>query len=52
MSKNIRDKNKGRTVIEVLKPGESTIIQSSVFMMHESMDDPHNFGVHLKTDDL
>ena len=41
---NIRDKNKGRTVIEVLKPDESTIIQSSVFMMHKGMGDPHNFG--------
>jgi hypothetical protein len=34
-----------------LKPGESTIIESSVFMMHEGMDGPHNFGVHLKTND-
>jgi hypothetical protein len=35
----------------VLKPGESTIVKSSVFMMHEGMDGPHNFGVHLKTND-
>ena len=35
----------------VLKPGESTIVESSVFMMHEGMDGPHNFGVHLKTND-
>ena len=35
----------------VLKPGESTIIESAVFMMHEGMDGPHNFGVHLKTND-
>ena len=36
----------------VLKPGESTIVQSSVFMMHEGMDGKHNFAVHLKTNDL
>jgi hypothetical protein len=35
----------------VLKPGESTIIQSSAFMMHEGMDGPHNFAVHFKTND-
>jgi len=35
----------------VLKPGESTIVQSSGFMMHEGMDGPHNFGVHLITND-
>jgi hypothetical protein len=35
----------------VLKPGQSTIVKSSVFMMHEGMDGPHNFGVHLKTND-
>jgi len=35
----------------VLKPGESTIIESSVFMMHAGMDGPHNFAVHLKTND-
>lgn len=35
----------------VLKPGESTIIQSAVFMMHAGMDGPHNFAVHLKTND-
>jgi hypothetical protein len=34
-----------------LQPGESTIIQSSVFMMHEGMDGPHNFAVHLVTND-
>src|SRR5574339_14785 len=32
-----------------LKPGESTTVQSSEFMMHEGMDGPHNFAVHLKT---
>jgi len=35
----------------VLKPGESTIVQSSAFMMHEGMGGPHNFGVHFKTND-
>ncbi len=35
----------------VLKPGESTTLESSVFMMHEGMDGPHNFAVHLKTND-
>jgi hypothetical protein len=35
----------------VLKPGESTVVQSSEFMMHEGMDGPHNFAVHLKTND-
>jgi len=35
----------------VLQPGESTIVQSAPFMMHEGMDGPHNFGVHLETND-
>jgi hypothetical protein len=35
----------------VLKPGESTTIQSSVFMMHEGMEGPHDFRVHLATND-
>jgi hypothetical protein len=35
----------------VLKLGESMIVESNVFMMHEGMDGPHNFGVHLKTND-
>ena len=35
----------------VLQPGESTYIESSVFMMHPVMDGPHDYGVHLKTDD-
>jgi hypothetical protein len=35
----------------VLKPGESTTVKSSVFMMHEGMDGPHDYGVHLKTND-
>jgi len=33
----------------VLKPGESTTITSTAFMMHEGMDGPHDFAVHLKT---
>ncbi len=33
----------------VLKPGESTTVQSSVFMMHAGMDGPHDFAVHLIT---
>jgi hypothetical protein len=35
----------------VLKPGESTVVESSPFMMHEGMDGPHNFAVQLKTND-
>jgi hypothetical protein len=35
----------------VLKPGESTTVESSVFMMHEGMDGPHDYAVHLKTND-
>jgi len=35
----------------VLLPGETTTIESSVFMMHEGMDGPHDYGVHLKTND-
>jgi hypothetical protein len=35
----------------VLDPGESTTIQSGPFMMHEGMDGPHNFGLHLITND-
>jgi hypothetical protein len=35
----------------VLKPGESTTVESSVFMMHAGMDGPHDFAVHLKTND-
>ncbi|MEW5828358.1 MAG: hypothetical protein AB1846_05655 [Chloroflexota bacterium] len=34
-----------------MKPGESTVIRSSVFMMHAGMDGPHDFAVHLKTND-
>jgi hypothetical protein len=35
----------------VLNPGESTTVDSAVFMMHPGMDGPHNFGVHLITND-
>lgn len=34
-----------------LRPGQSTTIRSSVFMMHEGMDGPHDYAVHLKTND-
>jgi hypothetical protein len=33
-----------------LKPGDSTAI-SIRFMMHEGMDGPHDFRVHLPTND-
>ena len=33
----------------VLQPGESTYLESSVFMMHPGMDGPHDYGVHLRT---
>ncbi len=35
----------------VLKPGQSTNVTSSVFMMHAGMDGPHTFAVHLRTND-
>jgi len=35
----------------VLKPGESTMIESGIFMMHEGMGGPHDFAVHLITND-
>lgn len=35
----------------VLKPGESTVIRSDIFMMHAGMGGMHNFAVHLKTND-
>ncbi len=34
-----------------LQPGESTYVESSVFMMHPGMDGPHDYGVYLKTND-
>jgi len=35
----------------VLKPGESTTLESAVFMMHPGMDGKHDYAVHLKTND-
>jgi hypothetical protein len=35
----------------VLKPGESTMVESTTFMMHPGMAGKHDFGVHLKTND-
>ncbi len=35
----------------VLQPGESTYVESSIFMMHPGMDGPHDYAVHLKTSD-
>ena len=35
----------------VLQPGESTVVESAPFTMHEGMDGPHNFAVHLVTND-
>ncbi len=35
-----------------LKPGESTTVTSSVFMMHPGMDGKHNYAVHLLGNDL
>jgi len=34
-----------------LKPGENTTIESGIFMMHSGMDGPHDYAVHLKTND-
>jgi hypothetical protein len=35
----------------VLRPGESTTISSSVFMMHAGMDGLHDFRIALRTND-
>jgi len=35
----------------VLQPGESTSVDSTVFSMGEDMGGPHNFAVHLVTND-
>lgn len=35
----------------VLQPGESTVVRSTEYSMHEGMDGPHNFAVHLLTND-
>ena len=34
----------------VLKPGESTTV-SMEFLMHGNMGGPHDFRLHIKTDD-
>ncbi len=34
-----------------LQPGQSTDVESSIFMMHPGMDGPHDYAVHLKTND-
>ena len=34
-----------------LDPGQSTYIETPEFMMHEGMDGPHDFAIHLKTND-
>jgi hypothetical protein len=35
----------------VLQRGESTVVESAPFTMHEGMDGPHDFAVHLVTND-
>jgi len=35
----------------VLNPGESTTVASSIFVMHPGMGGPHDFAVHLVTND-
>jgi hypothetical protein len=35
----------------VLAPGASTKIESHIFKMPEGMGGPHNFAVHLETND-
>ncbi len=35
----------------VLDPGQTTYVESSVFMMHPGMDGPHHYAVHLQTND-
>jgi hypothetical protein len=35
----------------VLQPGESTIVEWTPFTMHEVMDGPHDFAVHLVMND-
>jgi hypothetical protein len=35
----------------VLKPGETTLIESTPFMMHAGMEGKHNFALHLVTND-
>lgn len=35
----------------VLKSGQSTTLESSVFMMHAGMEGPHDFRVHIPSND-
>lgn len=35
----------------VLKPGQSVTLESSTFMMHVGMEGPHDFQVHIKSND-
>ncbi len=34
-----------------LAPGQSTMVTSASFFMHPGMDGPHDFAVHIKTND-
>ena len=34
-----------------LKPGESTYLESTVFMMHPGMDGKHDYALHIETND-
>ena len=34
-----------------LDPGQSTYVETPEFMMHAGMDGPHDFAIHLKTND-
>ncbi len=35
----------------VLQPGESTVLESTPFMMHAGMEGNHVFAVHMVTND-
>ncbi len=35
----------------VIEPGQTTYVESTVFMMHPGMDGPHDYAVHLSTND-
>ena len=35
----------------VLAPGETTYLESTMFMMHPGMDGPHDYAVHIGTND-
>ena len=34
-----------------LDPGQSTFVETPEFMMHEGMDGPHDFAIHLESND-